>query len=94
METLKDGKDGFNSAAELLEDNSRSELASQFREFSQQRGRFYQQRFSPPSRGSPSQPPTLANLSLPSTSSSPRRVNHPLDEELEGVQERHDSWPI
>ncbi|HUG32829.1 MAG TPA: PA2169 family four-helix-bundle protein [Acidimicrobiia bacterium] len=43
METLKDGKDGFNSAAELLEDNSRSELASQFREFSQQRGRFYQQ---------------------------------------------------
>lgn len=30
METLKDGKDGFNSAAELLEDNSRSELASQF----------------------------------------------------------------
>jgi len=40
IETLEDGKKGFLAAAEKLVDTTRSDLAPQFREHAEQRGRF------------------------------------------------------
>ncbi len=43
METLKDGEEGFASAAEKLADSDRRDLAAEFRALSQQRGQFYRE---------------------------------------------------
>lgn len=43
METLRDGEEGFNSATGILADGAHSDLASEFRRFSQQRGDFYKE---------------------------------------------------
>lgn len=43
METLKDGEEGFASAAEKLSDNGNADLATEFRRFSEQRGEFYRE---------------------------------------------------
>ncbi len=43
METLRDGEQGFDSAAGILADGAHSDLASEFRRFSQQRGTFYKE---------------------------------------------------
>ena len=40
IETLEDGKNGFATAAEKLAESDRAQLASKFREFSNQRGQF------------------------------------------------------
>ena len=37
IRTLENGKEGFNKAAEKLDDNDRSDVATKFREFAQQR---------------------------------------------------------
>ncbi|WP_420452892.1 ferritin-like domain-containing protein [Ilumatobacter sp.] len=41
METLADGRKGFSDAAEKLADSNRSDLASKFRELSEQRAGFH-----------------------------------------------------
>ena len=43
METLKDGEEGFASAADMLADTDWSDLAVEFREFPQQRGNLYRE---------------------------------------------------
>lgn len=43
IETLEDGKVGFNRAAERLAEDNRADLASRFREFSSQRDEFAQE---------------------------------------------------
>ena len=40
VQTCKDGEEGFAKAAAKLAESGRDDLANQFREFSQQRGRF------------------------------------------------------
>ena len=40
IETLKDGQDGFAAAADKLADSTRSDLAVEFRKYSEQRGAF------------------------------------------------------
>lgn len=41
MEILEDGRDGFNHAADQLQDSDRADLAPRFRQFAEQRGAFY-----------------------------------------------------